>query len=53
MKTVNLSQLSNLDVLREYSPRMLVAMMDDNRAFIASKDVELPPVGREDELDNG
>jgi hypothetical protein len=51
MKTVNLSQLSNLDVLREYAPRMLVAMMDDHRAFIASKGVELPPVGREDELD--
>ena len=51
MKTVNLSQLSDPDVLREYSPRMLVALMDDHRAFIASKGVELPPVGKEDELD--
>jgi hypothetical protein len=51
MKTVNLSQLSDPDVLREYSPRMLVALMDDHRAYLATKGIELPPVGQEDELD--
>src|SRR3974390_2501778 len=51
MKTVNLSQLSDPDVLREYSPRMLVALLDDHREFIAAKGVELPPVGQENELD--
>ena len=41
MKTVNLSQLSDPDALREYSPRMLVALMDDHRPYLAAKGVEL------------
>lgn len=42
MKTVNLSQLSDPDALRVYSPRMLVALMDDHRPYLAAKGVELP-----------
>ena len=44
MKTVNLEKYSAPDVLREFSPRMLVALLDDDRAFLASKGVELPTV---------
>ncbi len=44
MKTVNLQIYADPDVLREFSPRMLVALMDEHRPFLASKGVELPPV---------
>jgi hypothetical protein len=44
MKTVNLERYSDPDVLREFSPRMLVALLDEDRAFLASKGVELPTV---------
>lgn len=44
MKTVNLEKYSDPDVLREFSPRMLVALLDEDRAFLASKGVELPTV---------
>ena len=33
MKTVNLDQYADPDVLREFSPRMLVALLDD-RVFL-------------------
>ena len=52
MKTVNLSRYSEPDTLREISPRMLVALMDEHRPFLAGKGVELPPVGRESELNH-
>lgn len=44
MKTVNLEKYSDPDVLREFSPRMLVALLDEDRTFLASKGVELPTV---------
>ena len=44
MKTVNLQKYADPDALREFSPRMLVALMDEHRPFLASKGVELPPV---------
>jgi hypothetical protein len=44
MKTVNLEKYSDPDVLREFSPRMLVALLDEDRSFLASKGVELPTV---------
>ena len=52
MKTVNLTRYSEPDALREISPRMLVALMDEHRPFLAKQGVELPPVGREEELDH-
>ena len=42
MKTVNLDQYADPNVLREFSPRMLVALLDEDRPFLASKGVELP-----------
>ena len=42
MKTVNLDQYADPNVLREFSPRMLVALLDGDRPFLASKGVELP-----------
>ena len=45
MKTVNLQRYSEPDALREISPRMLVALMDEHRPFLASKGVELSAVG--------
>ena len=42
MKTVKLGRYSEPDALREISPRMLVALMDEHRPFLASKGVELP-----------
>lgn len=50
MKTVNLRRFSEPGTLREISPRALVALMDEHREFLASKGVELPPVGEEGEL---
>ena len=44
MKTVNLEGYSDPDVLREFSPRMLVALLDEDRPFLAGKGVELPTV---------
>jgi hypothetical protein len=51
MNTVNLRRYSEADTLREISPPMLVALMDEHREFLAGKGVELPPVGEERELD--
>ena len=51
MNTVNLRRYSEADALREFSPRMLVALMDEHRQFLADKGIELPPVGEEAELD--
>ena len=45
MITVNLRRYSEPDTLREISPRTLIALMDEHRAFLAGKGVELPPVG--------
>ena len=44
MKTVNLDQYADPNVLREFSPRMLVALLDEDRPFLASKGVELPTI---------
>jgi hypothetical protein len=44
MKTVNLEQYADPDVLREFSPRMLVALLDEDRPFLAGKGVTLPTV---------
>lgn len=44
MKTVNVERYADPDVLREFSPRMLVALLDEDRPFLASKGVELPTV---------
>jgi hypothetical protein len=51
MNTVNLRRYSEADALREISPRMLVALMDEHREFLAARGIELPPVGGEWELD--
>lgn len=51
MNTVNLRRYSEADTLREISPRTLVALMDEDREFLAGKGVELPPVGEEGKLD--
>lgn len=51
MNTVNLRRYSEPDTLREISPRMLVALMDEHREFLATKGITLPPVGQEAELD--
>ena len=45
MITVNLRRYSEPDTLREISPRTLIALMDEHRAFLAGKGVELPPMG--------
>ena len=42
MKTVSLDQYADPDVLREFSPRMLVALLDEDLPFLLSKGVELP-----------
>ncbi|MEI8291003.1 MAG: hypothetical protein WCH99_16175 [Verrucomicrobiota bacterium] len=56
MKTVNLSQLSDPDVLREYSPRMLVALMDDPAAeqywMVAINNPDLPANERKDLIED-
>jgi hypothetical protein len=39
MKTVNLEQYADPDVLREFSPRMLVALLDEDRPFPVGKGV--------------
>ena len=44
MKTVNVDQYADPNVLREFSPRMLVALLDEDRPFLASKGVELPTI---------
>jgi hypothetical protein len=51
MKTVNLRRFSDIEALREISPRTLVALMDEHREFLATKGLDLPPVGEESELD--
>jgi hypothetical protein len=54
MKTVNLQRYSEPDALREISPRMLVALLDEHRPFLASKGVVLPPASSpmtQEELD--
>ena len=45
MNTVNSRRYSEADTLREISPRTLVALMDDDREFLAGKGVELPDEG--------
>ena len=42
MKTVNMSQLSDPDLFRKFSPWMLVAIMEDHRTFFAAHGVVLP-----------
>lgn len=51
LSTVNLRRFSEPDVLREFAPRTLVALLDEHRGFLAGKDVALPPVGEEAEPD--
>ncbi len=50
MVTVNLRRYSEPDTLKEICPRLLVALMDEHREFLAGRGVELPPVGAEAEL---
>lgn len=50
MMTVNLRRYSDPDTLKEISPRLLVALMDEHREFLAARGIELPPVSEEVEL---
>ena len=59
MKTVNLQIYADPDVLREFSPRMLVALMDEHRPFWNVKNLvnicEQKPVaaGEDDRIMSG
>ena len=51
MATINLRRYSEPDALKEFSPDILIALMDENREFLATKGVVLPQSGDGTELD--
>ena len=52
MKTVDLRRYSEPDALREISPQTQVALTDEHWGFLATKGVELRPVGEKSELND-
>jgi hypothetical protein len=51
MATINLRRYSEPDALKEFSPAILITLMDEHREFLAAKGVNLPQPGDGAELD--
>jgi len=51
MPTINVRRYSEPDALREFAPRVLLALLGDHREYLGGKGVTLPPTGDGAEVD--